>query len=260
MKKKGIFAACLIGLFGVMTGCSESQGDRNAVLEVRLTDAPADYDSVLIDVRDVQIHTAAGDSTAGWKSLQVNAGIYNLLDFRNGMDTLLATTELPAGHVSQMRLVLGDNNRLLVNGEDHDLGTPSAQQSGLKFNIDADLVGGIVYTIWIDFDAGRSIVKKGNGKYSLKPVIRTFTKAITGAIRGIVSPADASPYVMAVMDGDTTGTYAGDDGKFFLKALPGGTYRVLFDAVDPYADTVINNVLVSTGAVTEMDTVFFQQQ
>jgi len=260
MKKKEIFAACLIGLFGVLTSCSESQGDRNAILEVRLTDAPADYDSVLIDVRDVQIHTSADDSTGGWKSLEVNAGVYNLLDFRDGMDTLLATIELPAGHVSQMRLVLGDENRLLVNGEDHDLDTPSAQQSGLKFNIDADLVGGILYTLWIDFDAGRSIVKKGNGKYSLKPVIRTFTKAIAGAISGVASPADARPYIIAVMDGDTTGTYAGDDGRFFLKALPGGTYRVLFDAVDPYADTLIDDVLVSTGAVTEMDTVFFQQQ
>jgi len=256
MKMIAMISTCIIGLAGITFSCSEQ--DKTSLLEVRLTDAPADYDEVLIDVRDVQIHVSGDGDEEGWQSLQVNSGVYNLLDFRNGMDTLLATLELPAGHVSQMRLILGDNNLVTIDGEEHHLETPSAQQSGLKFNIDADLTQGIVYTLWIDFDAGRSIVKRGNGKYNLKPVIRTFTRATTGAIQGIVSPDIALPYVMAVSDGDTTGSYAGDDGRFLLKAIPEGTYQVLFDAAEAYADTVIDGITVTMGSVTEMDTVFFR--
>ena len=39
-----------------------------------------------------------------------NPGIYNLLDFTNGKDTLIADAELSGGSNSQIRLILGDNN------------------------------------------------------------------------------------------------------------------------------------------------------
>jgi hypothetical protein len=258
MKGISFTAAAVFILLLILTACTDT--DQDAVLQVRLTDTPADYDEVLIDIQDVQIHMSDMEDQGGWQSLQVNKGVYNLLDFRNGMDTLLATIELPPGTVSQMRLVLGSENRIRANGEIHGMDTPSAQQSGLKLNIHANLSAGIVYTIWIDFDAYRSVVKKGNGGYSLKPVVRTFTKATSGAISGVVSPADAMPYVMAAMNGDTMGTYAGEDGHFLLKALEEGMYSVIFKPLNTYRDTTIDNVSVTTGAVTKMDTIHFRPQ
>ena len=157
----------------------------------------------------------------------------------------------------QMRLILGSGNEIMVDSLLHDLETPSAQQSGLKFNIHANLTAGVVYTLWIDFDAARSIVHKGNGKYSLKPVIRTYTEATSGAISGVISPADALPYVMAVSNGDTLGSYAGEDGHSLLKGIPEGTYSILFEPADPYLPKSIDNITVVNGQVTEMDTVYF---
>ena len=158
MKNNLLLFALTISALMLVTGCDKSESsDQNALLEVRLTDAPAAYEEVLIDVQDVQIHVSANDADGEWQSLTVNKGVYNLLDFRNGMDTLLAYIELPPGTVSQMRLVLGPDNNLKVNGEYHDMETPSAQQSGLKFNIHATLTGGVVYKLWIDFDAARLI-------------------------------------------------------------------------------------------------------
>ena len=60
------------------------------------------------------------------------------------------------------------------------LTTPSAQHSGLKLNVHAELTEGITYKILLDFDAARSIVKTGSGAYNLKPVIRTITEATSG--------------------------------------------------------------------------------
>jgi len=242
-----------------LTGCSKSESNKNAELQVMLTDAPADYDAVLIDIQDVQIHVSENEAEGSWLSLDVNKGVYNLLDFRNGMDTLLGSIEVPPGTISQLRLVLGPNNQLETGGELYNLQTPSAQQSGLKLNIHATLTGGVVYKLWVDFDAARSIVQKGNGEYLLKPVIRTYTEAVSGAIDGNVSPAESLPYIMAISGEDTLGAYAADNGNFTIKAVPEGTWAVKFDPKDPFADTTINDVNVVNGIVTRLDTIFFTQ-
>jgi hypothetical protein len=252
-----VMAICILAF---LAGCSKSDSSRNAELQVMLTDAPAEYDAVLIDIQDVQIHVSENDAEGSWQSLEVNKGVYNLLDFRNGMDTLLGAMEIPAGTISQLRLVLGPNNQIQTGGEMHNIETPSAQQSGLKLNIHATLTGGVVYKLWIDFDIARSIVHKGNGGYLLKPVIRTYTEAISGAISGNVSPAEALPYIMAVSATDTLGTYAGENGSFRINGVPAGTWDVTFNPKDPFADTTINDVSVVNGAVSQMDTVFFKQQ
>ncbi len=259
MRKYFYLNVLVICAFAFLTGCSKTDTNKNAELQVMLTDAPADYDAVLIDIQDVQIHVSENDAEGSWQSLEVNKGVYNLLDFRNGMDTVLAAMELPAGTISQMRLVLGPNNQIETGGELHNLETPSAQQSGLKFNINATLTGGVLYKLWIDFDAAHSIVHKGNGGYLLKPVLRTYSEAISGAISGNVSPAEALPYIMAISGPDTLGTYAADNGSFRITGVPAGTWNVKFNPKDPFADTTIKDINVVNGIVTQMDTVFFTQ-
>lgn len=250
-----------IALF-VFSACdNDNEGTDMATLSVKLTDTPADYEAVMIDIQDVMIHRSDNEEDGEWVSLEnVNAGTFNLLDFTNGLDTVLAETELPVGNISQMRLVLGDNNQIMKNGEYHDLKTPSSQQSGLKFNINAMLTEGITYHLWIDFDAGRSVVETGNGMYILKPVIRTYTEATSGAIEGVVSPANANAYVMAISASeDTVGTYADTtSGEFIIGGLDAGDYMIKFEPKDDYMIVEKENVSVMLGNVTTMDTVFFE--
>ncbi|WP_430809436.1 MULTISPECIES: DUF4382 domain-containing protein [unclassified Carboxylicivirga] len=252
-----LFFIALVALATLAGACSDSN-DEQARFSIRLTDAPGDYQEVLIDVQEVQINVSSEDSEGGWQTLEsTQSGVYNLLDFTNGMDTLLVDEYLPAGKISQMRLVLGDNNQVKIDDVYYDLATPSAQQSGLKFNIHADLSAGITYKLWIDFDAGRSIVKKGNGGYSLKPVIRTYTEATSGAIKGVVLPVEAKPYVMAISaESDTIGTYADvESGFYLLSGLEAGTYKVKFEPSAEYAEKEIEGVAVQNGLVTEVEAV-----
>ncbi|WP_439183275.1 DUF4382 domain-containing protein [Carboxylicivirga taeanensis] len=252
---KNLLKLALISLSVALFSCSDDNGQ--ARLSIRLTDAPGDYQEVLIDVQAVQINVSAEDES-GWQTLQsTKKGVYNLLDFTNGMDTLLVDEFLPAGKISQMRLVLGDNNKVMIDGEYHDLETPSAQQSGLKFNIHADLTDGITYKLWIDFDAGRSIVKKGNGGYSLKPVIRTYTEATSGAIKGLVTPIESASHVMAISaENDTLGTMADKEtGFFMIKGVEPGTYSVTFEPVEGYVGKTIEGVNVEMGVVTDLEVV-----
>ena len=122
MRKLFYVNVMVICALTLLSGCSKTENNKNAVLQVMLTDAPAEYDAVLIDIQDVQIHVSDNEAEGSWQSLDVNKGVYNLLDFRNGMDTLLGSIELPAGKISQLRLVLGPNNQLNTGGESYESG------------------------------------------------------------------------------------------------------------------------------------------
>lgn len=234
-----------------------SDDDRgNARIEVRLTDAPGDYEKVNIDIQAVEVHSSEGEQSSGWTSLTVNKGVYNLIDLTNGLDTLLAEAELPAGKISQIRLILGSDNSVQIDGNEIHLTTPSGSQSGLKLNVQTELTEGITYKILLDFDAARSIVKRGNGDYNLKPVIRAITEATSGAIKGAIDPAAALPAVFAIVSSDTVAsTFADEAGNFLLRGVPAGTYTVSFDPKEGYTPQAKEGVSVSIGAVTDLGTV-----
>lgn len=244
-------------------GCSESEVEnKDAVFTVMLTDSPAAYEEVLIDIQDVKINPSGINDETSWMSMEnVNTGIYNLLDFTNGLDTLLAEMVLPPGLITQIRLVLGNNNSVKKEGVYYDLKTPSAQQSGLKLNIHAELMAGIHYKIWIDFDASRSIVEKGNGTFSLKPVLRTYTEATSGALKGVIDPVEAKPYVFAVSaELDTSGTFADTiSGNFMIAGLEAGNYKIEVLPIEGYERLVLENIAISTGEVRDMDTLFVSE-
>lgn len=239
-------------------GCKKDSGpdfSGKSAFSFRLTDAPGDYDKVNIDIVGAQL--IVDDSVI---NLEVNKGVYNLLDFANGKDTLLADQMVPSGKLSQVRLILGDNNTVVIGNHSYNLTTPSAQQSGLKLNVHADFVTGVAYEYTIDFDAARSIVETGSGKYILKPVIKVFTNAVSGAIRGVVSPVSAKPLIYAISAlKDTVSTTAdAATGKFMFMGLNEGAYKLSFNPADPFRDTLLSNIQVKTGLVTVLDTVKFR--
>jgi hypothetical protein len=227
----------------------------NATLEVRLTDAPGNYDAVYIDVEKVEVNVSSDTgTTSGWVTVpMLRPGIYNLLDFRNGIDTVLASKDLAAGNLSQLRLTLGNNNSVVLNGQSYPLKTPSARQSGLKFNIHATLTSGIVYRLWIDFNAGSSIVTTGNGGFILKPVIRTYTEALGGSITGYLLPGVANPEVWAIQGTDTLMALPDSaTGYYLIAGVPAGSWTINYNASDTlYKDTSFTTS-VTTGAVTNV--------
>lgn len=250
----------LLLLFVALASCNKDN-NATAKLEVRLTDAPGDYQEVNIDIQDVQVNAEDGNTSSGWKSLNVKKGVYNLMKLTNGLDTLLGDVQLPVGKVSQLRLILGSNNSIKVAGQLLLLTTPSAQQSGLKIQIHTDLKEGITYKILLDFDAARSIVSTGSGKFNLKPVIRSVVEAESGSVKGLVSPPASRPAVYALSGADTVATTFADStsGKFLLKGLAAGTYNVSFAPKAGYQPTIKESVSVTIGNVTDLGTVLITQ-
>jgi len=158
------------------TACSDDDNNKvTGTLRVNLTDAPGDYEAVLIDLQGLRVNISSDTTDGTWYDLTLDTmGQIDLLMFTDGNSIQLTEEEMESGYLSQMRMILGDNNEIVVSGDTLDLQTPSAQQSGLKFNVKADIAEGNTFNLLIDFDAEKSVVKKGNGGYLLKPVIKVI--------------------------------------------------------------------------------------
>lgn len=231
--------------------CSTNEDAGTGTLKVSLTDAPANYEQVNIEVLQVLVNKD-GDSEdttgTGWEAIMSDSIVVNLLDYQNGATLELGEAELEAGRYNQIRLLLGDDNNVVVSGETIPLKTPSAQQSGYKLNVQADVEAGQVYDLVIDFDASQSIVQTGNGGYILKPVLRTVNLQEQGSISGTVLPLEAEPFVYAIMNEDTVGTQTDDEGFFRLVGLNEGTYNVLIEPTsEAYADSLIEGIELDDG-------------
>ncbi len=250
--QKVIYAVLFSMLVIFTPSCKKDTADKSH-LSVRMTDAPASYNAVLIDIQGVEV-TGNGGTTV---LLNTNAGIYNLLDFTNGMDTLLATGDLDAGSVSQIRLILGANNSVVINNVSYPLSTPSALQSGLKLQVHQTFEAGVSYSILLDFDATQSIVTKGNGEYQLKPVIRTIDAAFTGSIRGSITPVGTFAVVTATSGTISYSTVTNPFGQFLIAGLAAGTYNITVTPILPLLPVIITGATVTTGVSTNIGIITF---
>lgn len=172
ISQKLVFAlCCLFGLYSCAEDAEVLPGYDYTQLTISLTDAPMAIEEVNIDLVQVVVK---GDGQTEEIDLNTNAGIYNLLDYQNGLDTVIAGTFTNIQFINQIRLVLGDDNTVKVDGEIHELKVPSGSSSGLKIKVCMDLATVTQVDLLLDFDAEQSVKRLGNGKYMLKPVIRVM--------------------------------------------------------------------------------------
>ncbi len=168
---------CLVFLYSCETLFEADLSPTNnstTTLNIRLTDGPIDLEEVNIDLQGVVVKGEEGFEEI---ALETNTGIYDLLDFQNGIDTLIAMADIQLERIREVRLILGDNNTVVVDGEIHELKIPSGSQSGLKIKACLDLGPMTEFDLLLDFDAGASIHQTGNGKYIMRPVIKLMNAA-----------------------------------------------------------------------------------
>jgi hypothetical protein len=166
----GLFALVFFG-----TACKKEAPTGS--MSIYMTDAPAGYSKVNVDVRQIRVHyDDQKNGENGWMTLSTKAGIYNLLELRNNVTTLLADgTDLPPGKISQIRLLLGEQNTVETDGASFPLKVPSGLSSGLKIDVHTEVQSSNHLQVVLDFDAASSVIQKGNAEFELNPVIRVKT-------------------------------------------------------------------------------------
>jgi hypothetical protein len=278
-RQAGLFAGSVIAAVS-LTACGGGGGGSASspapapvatagTLSVSLTDAPAcGFDAVNVTVNKVRVNTSgtASDTDAGWTDITLSpARKINLLNLTNGVLEALGQTSLPAGHYSQMRLVLDANtgagmaNSVVpTGGAETTLSTPSAVQSGIKLVNGFDVAAGQTTSVVLDFDACKSVVTQGKGRYLLKPVVKVVPSTATGTgITGYVATSLLAAHVSvsAQQNGAIVGSTVPDPatGAFLLSHLAAGNYDVVITA-DNSAAGVIGAVPVTATGTTALST------
>lgn len=261
--------AVALGLLGCGGGDGGASG--TGALRLSITDAPAcGYDEVNITVTKVRVHKAADadDADGGWSEVMLDPPKrVDLLELTNGVLEELGQTSLPAGKYTQMRLVLAPNtgadpfaNSVVpTGGTETALITPSAQQSGLKMNVDIDIAPGQLADFAIDVDACKSIkiVQRGSkAEYNLRPVVTVIPVLSSAGSRvvGYVDPsiADATAVSVQLNGVPVKATVPDASGTFVLYPVPPGQYDLVVSAAGRVT-AVMTGVPVTTSTFTTVN-------
>lgn len=269
----------------LITGCKKDAKNQASNVAFKLTDAPAHFDALNIDVQAIKAHTQAG----GWVTLQSQLGVVNVLNYANGNATLIAEGSFPAGTMDQVSLVLGSNNSVVVNGTTFPL-SAAAVQAGLNLSLNSQLSAGGSYVWTIDFDAAQSVTATGSGSFQLNPVIRLIIDSIsaagninisgsgsgnggsggitiggsgsgstvvstgvTGNITGSIGAIGLASVCVTGSNGSSICTMTSLNGNFSLMALGAGSYTLtitpMVSLTGPHS---ISNVTVNVGQTTNL--------
>ncbi|MGY2130744.1 DUF4382 domain-containing protein [Hymenobacter sp. HD11105] len=242
MKITHYLPVALLAALSLSSCADNSEKSSDTKLQIRMTDAPGDFQKVTLDVRQIEVHLKDEQSADGWELLPFTPQMLNILDYVNGRSALLVDTDFAPGDLKEIRLVLGPNSTVTArDGVTYDLKTPSGQTSGVKLKLNkATLKERETFQLLLDFDVAKSIVQRGTWKagndpkerFLLKPVIRVIAQDIAGGLRGTVAPAAALPQILAIRasitPADTFSTSADAAGGYQLSGLPSGVYRVEF--------------------------------
>lgn len=240
-----------------------------ARVQLKLVDEPGDYEEVNIEIIDIQYQS---DESEGWQSFNPEGGYpinVDITELIAGNILLLTDEVVPVGILKQVRLVLSDNNTLKIEEEEEliPLETPSAQQSGLKLNLDEKLEAGFAYSFILDWNVQKSIVKAGNsGKYILKPVIKVNAEISSGSIKGkvieIIEEVE-TPIVNQVIEVYTTDdilvkdTLTDENGDFVIQGLEQGTY-ILKITKEGYSDYTSSEIIVEVGNIEVLENIILE--
>ena len=273
-----VFIAFAVFSLASIQSCSESisptdelsSEDQTSRVRLVLVDAPGDYMEVNVEIVDIQYNSSEDEE--GWKSFDreypINVDLTELI----ADNTLLLSDEIiPSGMLKQIRLVLSDNNNIVIEGEPDPiaLDTPSAQQSGLKLKLDAELEPGFSYTFILDWDVDKSIVKADNsGKYNLKPVINVNAEVNSGTVKGNVIGKSSIIDVDAVaLENVTVGVFSVNDldnsisstqtdvnGDFTFLGLAGGSYifKIMNLGYQDYETPQDTPIVIENGVVNSL--------
>lgn len=240
-KKIKLLSLFVLAVF-FLQSCSSEQKQATANVKFKLVDAPGDYEQVNVEIIDIQYNSSEDDG--GWKSFNSFVGpvSVDLTTLIAGNSLLLSDEIIEAGTLNQVRLILSNNNTLLLEGETQTrvLSTPSAQQSGLKLKLNQKLEPGFSYSFILDWDVQKSVVQSGNsGGFNLKPVIRVVAEVNSGSISGTVvgddvndtsdenvAVSNALVSLYSANDIYVTETLTDDNGKFMIQGVAGGDYKL----------------------------------
>lgn len=209
---------------------NSGSGSDTRNVEVRMTDAPAAYASLDVEVNAVEIYIDG----KGWNRLSSETKSFNVLSLNNGKYISLAHhTAFENGTYSKVRVYFGDRLDLKTYAVS-DLGimnfSATAQAHArwegpkmIEVEIESETQAEGNVVILLDFDAAKSIVKDGKD-HVVKPVIKCLKTTETG-IQGKLNGA-ASAFIYLEGENFSSSTTMDMNGEFKIQGVSEGSYNL----------------------------------
>lgn len=250
-------------------------------VSVFMMDDPIQFTKVLIDIRQVVVeidtgdkqsnpdrddqwddsycgwHHSAQDKSVIWDTLSITPGVYDLLQLRNGTDTLLASGQFPSGKILKLKITLGSDNTIYTDSTTHyplEVFGPHPYFTVNVSRANVSAVSSNDFKLWLDFNLSRSIFF-WSGEFLLKPYVTVFNDAVSAKVQGRVLPGLASPLITAYNATDTLYAIPNWDGKYLFRGVPTGTYSIHFKGWGGYQDTTISNIVVDSMKLVQVPTI-----
>jgi hypothetical protein len=201
MLKLNAIIAAAVGM--VWVGCQMSPGDsKTGTLSLSLSNSETatvakaleavgggveGIEHIMLSIKDVQVHKAGGE---GWMSIATPSGKVDFLQLVQGLTKPLAVYPLAAGHYTQIRLILNEDNEITVNGQSYPLSIPSGTQTGVKLVHQFRIEANQETELCIAFDALKAISLANDGvSYTMKPTYKIIA-CETGETEDELVPID----------------------------------------------------------------------
>lgn len=293
MKQKLLLGAACLAIAGttLFTACSKSNsnvagnvpdGQQKATLY--MTDGPGFYDKVVLNVQSVEVlvdtskntrrhdgwdwdfigsRSQKPDSALVWYNLNATAGSYDLLQLRNGVDTLLGSANVAAGSMRLIRIDLGTNNYFVKDSVKYPLSLPPGAPSYILIKLlgnEWEQYASNSYRLWLDFNVQRSIVQLRNNQFYLIPYMTAFVVSKTGTVVGSILPNAAWPEIISVYNStDTAYAIPNFNGQFKIRGLQDGVYSVLVNPSNGYKDTTLTNITITNSSTASVGSVLLRK-
>ena len=257
-------------------------------LKIYLTDALEKndtydtYDAIEISISRIEAHfveteveqpdaeVAGGSIKGNWQVIvEWDEGFKVDLIKLKGESILLASSELlPSRKYTQLRVFLEDQAIIVVDEITYDLDIPSVGQTGIKLNHPFEITSDKITELTLDFDAQQSIIKTGNDKYKLKPVIgiisNTYSPGIDesylGSIAGLVYKLGETVIIVGALveieglllpfeETATTNLV----GYYTIIDIPFGVYKVTASAENQGYIESFRNIIIDSEEVITVD-------
>ncbi len=251
---KSAAGALLFAGIALLSSCDKNNtASQGSMYKIRMTDAPAAYAAVNVEIKSVQLIGSDGQTA----TLNTNAGVYNILNFANGADTLIASGNVNITTVKQVKLILGTNNSVISNGSTYALAFNSTADATVTLDVNQTTTANGTTELVIDFDANQSVQASGSSSFTFTPVVRPINvdASASGVIMGHVSNSGIIAVVSVQGNGHTYSTSLAVDGYFRIRGLVSGSYTVTVTPLLPLQVKTMTNITVTSGQTTDVGVV-----